>query len=293
VLSWWLDRLIDWPEKLNRFSLRVSGYHSHTVEVAYGQLAYVEGEGQGRIPLMLLHGFSAEGPHYVELMHYLRSQVSRLLVPDLPAHGRSTPPPRGMTTRALREQLVAAFDRIIDEPVVLYGNSLGGLVALYYAIARPEKVRGLVLCSPAGAKMSDDELRALLRLFQLHGYEEALAFVDRLFVRRPLLRRLIAWGVQRKFKNPSLKALLDSLGPEMLLRDDELSNLRVPTLLIWGREDRILPRSSLEFFREHLPPRFATIEEPADQSHTPYLEDAETVATRIITFMRSLERARA
>jgi pimeloyl-ACP methyl ester carboxylesterase len=293
VLDWLFDRFIEWPEKLNRLSLRMSGYRSRTAATSFGRIAYVEGEGQGRLPLMLLHGFSAEGPHYVGLMHLLRSQVSHLYVPDLPAHGSSTVPPPGLSAAQLRRDLVAAFDEIIVEPTVLYGNSLGGLVALYYALERPEKVLGLILCSPAGAAMSDEELRGLLRQFQLRGYHEALAFVDRLFVRRSPLRRLIAWGVQRKFANPALQSLLMSLGPDTLLKHSELGGLKVPVLLLWGKQDRILPRSALAFFRAHLPKGSSVVEEPDDQSHTPYLEDADAVAARIVTFMRTLEKRRA
>jgi pimeloyl-ACP methyl ester carboxylesterase len=215
--------------------------------------------------------------------------VSRLYVPDLPAHGTSTAPPLGLSAAALRAEIIDAFDRILSEPTVIYGNSLGGLVALQYAIARPQKVRGLILCSPAGAAMNSDELRALRRVFQLTSYDEALAFVDRLFVHPSPLRRLIAWGVRHKFADPALQALLAGIGPESMLTAAEVASLRVPTLLIWGKADRILPRASLEFFRAHLPPS-AIIEEPADQSHTPYLEDAEIVAARIVAFMRTLER---
>jgi len=216
-----------------------------------------------------------------------------LTVPDLPAHGLSTVPPPSTGAGQLRAEIVEAFDRILTEPTVIYGNSLGGLVALYYALERPEKVRGLILCSPAGAAMSDVEMQGLFRLFQLRGYDEALAFVDRLFVRRPALRRLIAWGVQRKFANPALQSLLVSMKPTDLLTPDELSALRIPTLLLWGKEDRILPRSSLSFFREHLPGTHTTIEEPEGHSHTPYLEDADAVATRIVAFLRSLENQRS
>ncbi len=290
MLDWFFDRLIAWPEQLNRVSLRVSGYQSRSVPTSFGELSYLEGEGEGRLPLMLLHGFSAEGPHYVTLMQLLRSHASRLYVPDLPAHGQSSAPPASMEPGQLRAEIVEALDRILVEPTVIYGNSLGGMVALYYALARPEKVRGLILCSPAGAAMDRDELVRLMSAFQLSDYGEALAFVDRLFVRPTPLRRLIAWGVRHKFANPTLQALLRSIGPDHLLTPEELAALTMPTLLVWGKEDRILPRSSFEFYRSHLPPSTTLIEEPHDQSHTPYLEDAGAVADRIVRFMIALER---
>jgi pimeloyl-ACP methyl ester carboxylesterase len=238
---------------------------------------------------MLLHGFAAEGAHYAPLMRRLRPHVSRLIVPDLPGHGGSAPPSSPLVPHELRQEIIAAFDQLLDEPAAVFGNSLGGLIALDYALSRPERVRRLILCSPVGAPTTAAELAELLRLFQLSGYSDALAFVDRLFVRRTILRRLIAWGVLRKFSAPKLQELLLGLRPGDMIDPRELAGLRVPTLLIWGQQDRILPRSSLDFFRRHLPAH-VQIEEPAAQSHTPYLEDPGGVAARIISFLREDDR---
>jgi pimeloyl-ACP methyl ester carboxylesterase len=283
-----LDRLITWPEEITRTSLKLVGYRARSVHTAFGDLSLLESNGGGRFPLMMLHGFSSEGVHYAPLLRFLRPQVSRVYLPDLPAHGKSAAPSAPVVAGELRAEIVQAFDQIIEAPTVLYGNSLGGLVALYYAIARPEKVKGLILCSPGGAAMSDLELGDLRRIFQLRSYREALAFVDRLFVERSALRLLIAWGVRRKFASPDLQALLTALKPVDLLRPEELATLKVPTLLTWGTEDRILPRSSLEFFRRHLPAATTMIEEPSRQSHTPYLEHPDAVARRIVDFIQNL-----
>ena len=290
MLDWLFDRLISWPEEITRTSLRLVGYRTRTVHTAFGDLALLESDGGGRLPLMMLHGFSAEGVHYAPLLRLLRPQVSRIYLPDLPGHGRSAAPDAPVFAGQLREEIIQAFDRIIDEPTVIYGNSLGGLVALHYAIARPEKVRGLILCSPGGAPMSELELGDLRRLFQIGTYREALAFVDRLFVDRSVLRPLIAWGVRRKFADPDLQALLAGLKVEDLLRPEELAALKVPTLLTWGQQDYILPHSSLDFFKKHMPASITLIEEPRRHSHTPYLEDPDGVARRIVDFMSSLPR---
>ena len=284
-----LDRLIAWPEQLTRLGLRLSGYRKRRLPTRFGDVVSRSAAGRGRLPLMLLHGFSAEGTHYAPLLHRLRPHVSHLHVPDLPGHGGSAPPRAPVVPHELRDEIVAAFDQLIPEPTVLYGHSLGGLIALDYALARPERVRGLILCSPVGAPVDEEELAALRRLFQLERYADALHFVDELFVRPTVLRRLIAWGVWRKFRDPNLQQLLLMLRPDDMIDPRALAGLRVPTLLMWGQRDRILPRSSLEFFRRHLP-KAALIEEPADQSHTPYLEDPDGVAARILAFMRERER---
>ncbi len=57
----------------------------------------------------------------------------------------------------------------------------------------------------------------------------------------------------------------------------------MPVLLLWGKDERILPRDHLEFFRRHLP-EHARFEEPEGFGHAPYLDDVDAVARRILSF---------
>jgi pimeloyl-ACP methyl ester carboxylesterase len=287
VLSWILDHLISWPEQLARGGMLVSGYRHRRIATSSGTISLLEAVGEGKVPLLMLHGFASEGVHYAPLLRLLRPHASRVYVPDLPAHGRSAPPSAPIHTGELREEITEAFDKLLTEPAVIFGNSLGGLIALDYALSRPEKVRGLIVCSPAGAAMSAEDLQHIRAQFDLKSYAEALAFVDRLFVRRHALRPLVAWGVRRKFARPNLRTLLDALRPGDFLSADELATLRVPTLLLWGKKDHILPRTSLALLKAQLPPS-TIIEENDEDSHTPYLEDPRAMADRIVRFMRSV-----
>lgn len=277
------------PDRLTRASLQLGGYESHYVPTRAGRIHVLHARGRGRLaPMVLLHGFSASGVHYLPLLARLRPLARRVVAPDLPAHGFSDAPPAGLTSAALEGGLFDALDRVLDEPAYLIGNSLGGLAAIRYAVARPERARGLVLCSPGGAPMREDEIRELARAFHLATHADALDFVDRLFARPTRLRHLFAWGLRRQFAMPSMRALLGAMAPEQLLTPDELRSLRAPALLLWGKADRILPRAHLEFFRRHLPG--AVVEEPPGFGHAPFLDDASALARRIGAFARAVER---
>jgi pimeloyl-ACP methyl ester carboxylesterase len=282
------DKVIHAYEARGRRMLRRAGFSQRSIPTRIGSIAALDGQGGGKTPIMLVHGFSSESVHYAKLIDLLRPHVGRILVPDLPAHGHSDAPPRGTTAAELRAGIVEAFDHLIDEPTIIFGNSMGGLASLYYALARPEKVKGLMLVSPAGAAMTNDELDTLLGQFRLRTYGDAVGFVDRLLVEPSWLKHAIAWGVKRKFANPQLQALLVTLGPSDLLRPDDLSKLEVPTLLWWGEDDRILPPASFEFFKKHLPAG-SIIEKPPRMSHSPYLEDPDGVAARIVELVLALE----
>jgi pimeloyl-ACP methyl ester carboxylesterase len=275
--------LLRLTNQLARTSLHLAGYRSRRVRTSVGGVHVLDARGQGHLPpVVLLHGISSAAVHFLPLLYRLRGRVSRLIAPDLPAHGFSDRPSE-MRAATLRDALVEALDAVIDEPAVVFGNSLGGVAAVHYALARPERVRGLILCSPGGAMMDAAALQRFVGTFDLETHDAALAFVDRLFSRRNRMRHLFAWGVRRQFENPDVRELLAATSPGDLLTPEQLASLRMPLLLLWGKDERILPRDHLDFFRRHLP-EHARFEEPEGFGHAPYLDDVGAVARRILSF---------
>ena len=284
--------LLDLTQRLARTPLQLGGYSSYPVETSDGVIHVLEAEGRGDLPpVVLLHGISSAGAHFLPLLWRLRGRVRHLIAPDMPAHGLSDMP-HLLSPRAMKETLVETLDAVVTEPSIIFGNSLGGVAAVHYALARPERVKGLILASPSGAAMNDEELRRFLRTFKFGDHRDALAFVDRLFARRNPLRHLFAWGVRRQFENPGVQGLLSSIDPSDLLSPEQLGALRMPVELLWGRDERILPRAHLEYFRKHLPAH-ARIVEPEGLGHAPYLDDVDAVAKHILDFAADVQRGRA
>lgn len=275
-------------------ALRLRGFRSRTLATPAGQVHLLEARGGGRLPtLIVLHGLSSAGFHYYPFLRLMRPKVRHLVALDLPGHGLSDVPPQGLTPASMREGLYGAFEALVrpHEKVILFGNSLGGLVALRYALERPERLHALVLFSPGGAAMTDAELEDIRRRFHFPTHEAALDFVDRLFVRPSRLRHLFAWGVRQTFGPPHIQELVSHLHGAHLLREEELAALAVPTLLLWGEHDRILPMTNLEFFRRALPAH-ATVELHKGAGHTPFLEEVESVAARVTGFLEDVLRGR-
>ncbi len=260
------------------------GHRSRWVDTEVGRVHLLDIRGRGTLPpVVILHGFSAAGAHYAPLIFRLARHVERVIAPDLPAHGLSEVP-SNLGAGSIRDGLFAALDAVLDRPAVVVGNSMGGLAAVHYAHSRPERVAGLVLISPAGAHSSSDEVEQLRSVFRVPSHRAALEFVDRLFPRRSRLRHLYALGVRSKFRRPAMQRLLSAMEHE-IVPPEILAGLAVPTLVIWGGAERILPRTHLEFYRRHLPIH-ARFEEPKDFGHTPFLDRADEVAARIRHFMR-------
>jgi pimeloyl-ACP methyl ester carboxylesterase len=272
--------------------LQARFFRSRRIRTSVGRMHVMEGAGDGRLPpLVLLHGLSSTGVHYWPLVWHLRPHVQKLILPDLPGHGFSEPPLGGCRHESLATGLREALDAVLDEPAVIFGNSLGALAAIRYAKLRPERVRGLFLCSPGGAPMPEEELDRFLDTFRVETHASAVAFVDRVFGRRNPLRHVLAWGVRKRMRHPTVRGLIDAATPESLLQREDLAALQMPVALSWGQRDGVLPREHLDFFREHLPAH-AVVHEPPDHGHSPYLEDARGVGRAIVSFLADVERAR-
>lgn len=283
-------------ERVARRYLRMRGFTSRDIPTSVGTAHVLEAEGTGRLPpLVLLHGFGASGVQMLPILVRLQKHSRRLLVPDLPGHGFSEVPEGGAPSAALRAGLLETLDQIVDEPMVLFGNSMGGFAAISYATERPEHVSNLILCSPGGARMAQHELDEFRTVFQVDSHKDALEFVDRLLGRRSPFRHAIALSVRRRMATPHLQALMASVTPEDLLLPDHLEALSMPILMVWGENDGILPEHNRDFFRTHLP-EHAEVVEPAHLGHSPYLESPGALTQLIVRFLdggRATEAAAA
>ncbi len=255
-----------------------------------GRVHVLEADGRGTLPpLVLLHGFSSSGVHFHSIASKLRKRTRRIVLPDMLGHGFSDAPNRGLDIADMERALVETLDVVIDEPVLLFGLSMGGAAALRYALLRPERVRGLMLCSPGGAQMDHQGLEGLRQSFKIEGHSDALAFVDRVFAKRTVMRQAYAWGLRKSFDRPEMQTLLASLRIDDLFTPEELGSIDVPVRLVWGRRDRVLPDECREFFRRHLPSH-AHIDEPESFGHSPFLDDPEGLVDRIGSFLEELGR---
>ena len=282
------SRLLPAADRLARLSLRARGLASSTVRVRGLDLHVYDGAGRGRLPtVVMLHGLGAGGASFGPMVTALRPHVRRVILPELPGHGFSAHPEDGgdITADLLLDAISDALDGMLDEPTIVLGNSLGGAVALGYALRRPERVRGLMLVSPAGAKMEADEWRELVSAFDLTTTAEARRFLERVYHRPPWFLALFAHEFPDVLKKPAVRQILASVTPEHSPTPDQLALLSMPILLLWGRSERLLPASALAWFRQHLPPQ-TVIEEPAGFGHAPQLEQPERLAARVVAFAR-------
>ena len=281
--------MLSFPERIAGRILRATGLEKGHVGTRHGEVAYLQGRGRGELPFVLMHGLSANAIAYGDLIRRILPCVSTLHAPDMPGHGYTKAPKGDLTTRVMTEAMFDALDQIITHPAILLGNSMGGLAAVRYAAARPHKVRGLLLVSPGGAPMNHLELDEVLSIFKIENHRQGLEFVDRIFANAPGgMRHAIAQGSKLRFAHPVMRRFINGIRPEDLLDARELRGLQMPTLMIWGREERVLPEANLDWFRAHMP-ETGSIEQWSDFGHIGFMERPAALARRIGLFVGELE----
>jgi pimeloyl-ACP methyl ester carboxylesterase len=293
------DAFLTTADMVRVLALRAAGARSEHVATQWpaqgrggaresGKVHLLDIPGQGSLPpVLLLHGISASGADFGPLLRHLRRWTQRILAPDLPGHGLSSMPPAHATATDVFDAVLQAVDAVIDRPAVVVGNSLGGTVALRYALRRPDRAAGLVLLSPAGAPCSRGELDALFDVLRVSDLDRAREFMRRVLPSAPWTLELFARGARIRLSRPAVRRLIDEARPCDLLTPAELGALQVPVMLIWGQQEKLFPKSHHAFFKQHLPAH-ARFEAPADFGHAPFLDRPAQVGALLRDFCDEL-----
>jgi 4,5:9,10-diseco-3-hydroxy-5,9,17-trioxoandrosta-1(10),2-diene-4-oate hydrolase len=212
----------------------------------------------GGLPLVMLHGGgpgASAWSNFGSALPRFAAEFRTLLV-DQPGFGGSDRPPvEGNYYRHAADHVVALLDELGIDRVHLLGNSLGGGTAMRLALSHPDRVGRLVLMGPGGLSLNlfhADPTEGVQRLmdFGADPTREALrAFISTMVVNQDLVTDEL---VEERFADataPGAQEAMREMGmsfwnPEtaedgMLWR--EAHRLRRPTLLTWGREDRVNP----------------------------------------------------
>jgi pimeloyl-ACP methyl ester carboxylesterase len=223
---------------------------------------------------VLLHGIGAAATHFWWTMLALRAKGYTVHAPDLPGHGLSEdcPPPK-LTGEALFETLLEWLEKAGPKKFVLVGNSLGGALAWRFAGIHPERVSKLIVISPAVGFESEEVWTEFVSSLAIKDRESCKGFLSRVFVQKAFHLDWIVPSTIHALNRPAVRDLLETTRFSDLQLQHRLGEVKVPTLLIWGRQDRLIPRSNLEFIKK-IASDSVKILEPEGVGHCPQLDKA-------------------
>jgi pimeloyl-ACP methyl ester carboxylesterase len=278
--------LLPLVDRVARFAFHRRGLHSRYVDTRAGRVHAYDARGRGDLPtIVLLHGIGSAATPYAAVLMRLRRHARRVVALELPGHGFSADPTTLLTPELLLGAVSDALIQLVVERFVLVGHSLGGGIALGYALERPDALHALVLVSPAGARTTDEDLRELVTAFQTESPAQATRLLARLYHRPPWFVPLLGREFLGSLSRPAVRDILASAKLEDGPTPEELGSLAMPVFLVWGRSERLLPSSHLAYFRKHLPAH-TVIDEPEGFGHCPHLDDPLRLAERLAELVR-------
>jgi 2-hydroxy-6-oxonona-2,4-dienedioate hydrolase len=273
-----------------------------TVEVQDLSTRYlVAGEGP---PMVLLHGVGTSAGEWSWVLPEL-ARSHRVYALDLPGYDGSFEPPD--YAPAFTASFIGSFlDAVGVESAVVVGNSFGGLVALHLALSEPARVSALILSDSAGLDRTVNPALATLSFPRMGQMATALAKTPPGAAQRALSRALLffarPWQIPLKwvkdqyklaqlpnFTEATLATLRSTVGPagqrEVLL--DKLPRLQMPTLIVWGIEDRVIPYGQAQDALARL--QKGSLELISNCGHLPHVEQPKRFVSILGDFLGDRE----
>lgn len=290
ALNWAPDRPV------SELAARWAQPPSTFIDVA-GMRVHVRDEGlrDDPVPIILLHGTSASLHTWDGWVREIE-QDRRVIRVDMPGFGLTGPTPDGdYTIAAYVRFATAVLDHFGIEHCVLAGNSFGGWVAWETALAQPGRVNALILVDSAGYAIRSQSVPIAFRIAQV-----------------PVLNRLMEVTLPRSMIESSVRNVYghpDKVTPELVDRyyeitlrqgnrkslvqrfvqaplgidEERIKELKVPTLILWGGRDRLIPLEYAGLFNRDIAGSELVVFD--DLGHVPQEEDATRTVGAVKAFL--------
>lgn len=271
----------------------------HTVEVNGERVAYLDvGRGQ---PVILIHGFGGSMWQWEHQQQPLSAEF-RLITPDLIGSGLSTKPDIEYRPEQMLEYFIGFMDALRIRQATLVGNSMGAGLAIGMALTYPDRVSQLVLIdglpanvrerltSPSIKRALDTAAPSWLASFGnwLFGGVMIESVLEEIVHDPALLTPAVIERSNRNRQRPGV------IPPLMTVRDTlplwesgfakRIGEIRHPTLILWGEEDRVFPLPTGEDLQRTI--KGSALVRIPNAGHIPQWERPDLANRAMIEFLR-------
>jgi pimeloyl-ACP methyl ester carboxylesterase len=256
------------------------------VTVQGSRIRYLKA-GSGKKNLILIHGLGASAERW-ELVIPSFSKYFTVYVPDLIGFGLSDKPNVDYTTDFFAKFITSFLDEIKIKNTIVIGSSLGGRIAVEYVSENQQNVEKLILVSPAGAmKQSTPALDAYIMAAL---YPDAVTAKNAFSImtgnNKEISSNTVDDFIHRMLLPNAKYAFMSTVlglknSPEI---SSKLAILDVPTMVIWGELDPVIPIKYAEYFVQKI--RDCRFYQMEGCGHTPYVEDPEKFVKIALGFLK-------
>jgi 3-oxoadipate enol-lactonase len=237
------------------------------VELSFEQI----GEG---IPLILLHGYPLNRSIWKGVIPFLQD-ISNVVLPDLRGHGNSPVPEGEYSMETIAGDVTALMDHLKIEKAIIVGHSMGGYVSFALNRYYPERVLGLGLVATQAVSDTPESSKARLETIELIKIKGTGVVTDSM-INRLTQERKLDKDLARIIAGTTAQGMIGTL-QGIAKREDAtpgLVSVAVPTLILSGKMDEIIPREKAQEMADLIPHAW-WIEIPQG-GHMPMMEDPQT-----------------
>ncbi|UJR17288.1 hypothetical protein I4U23_004183 [Adineta vaga] len=282
-----------------KFTTYRAGLAKHTLTIDNNEsiaFSYTEKgtKHPGKPTIVFVHGLSSNKETWIPIIKNIPASYHCICI-DLPGHGETVGFNKEIySIENFVEKLKLFFDTMkLTEPICLLGASMGGAIVCMFALKYPEYVSMLCLLAPIANEECETDLIRQLRSGIYNALlpetpEQLRQMIRNLTVKRinmpgPFVNGFLHLRLRLLEEHKKvLTSLLEYDYPNIENHYQKLRQMTRPTLILWGREDRVYAFSGAEFFRDLLPTSECVIFD--DCGHFMAIDKPEETAQSILTF---------
>ncbi len=245
--------------------------------------------GSGK-PVLVLHGWRSSSQAWASFQQKLAGEKVKIIIPDLPGFGKTPLPSTEGWPLNYYSQWVESFTQELGKrgelnfPFTLIGHSFGGRIAIKLAARKSLPLSSLILIDAAGLIFQPSWRKKIMAKIAKEGEGLLTAFHVPPSLKenlRILIYRLIRQKDYLKVSPEMRKTFRKIIGEDLL---PVLPKINIPTLIIWGAKDSLLPVDQAFLFNEKIP--HSQLEIIPEAAHSPQLETPEKLLSLIINFLQ-------
>lgn len=238
--------------------------------------------GEGK-PLLLLHGWGSSSDSWVKVQQMLGERGYQVIVPDLPGFGKTPAPSTVWGVEEYAEFANAFAEKVGLTKFVLAGHSFGGQTAIQFAVEHPEKLEKLILIAAAGVRRTPGVFKKLMvAVAKLVSFLLYLVPFEDL---RNNIKNAMYMAIRRR-DYMKTQGIMRDVFKKVITQDltAKFSQIKAPTLLIWGDKDQMTPIQDAHLTQELIPN--SKLEIIPGAKHALNFQAPEVLAQKILEFLQ-------
>ena len=262
-----------------------------SIKLDFGEIAYLENNVKNATTIVLIHGFGGDKDIWNRFSAAL-GEENHIIVIDLPGHGKSVSDNNLNYSISHQAEMLNLFlEAKKINKIHIVGNSMGGAIALKYTGQYADKVKSLTLVDALGMIKTKSEYAREIEKTGINPFFDICT--------EAAFEKFVHFSMQKPPHMPGMimgflvsekctRAKIEKVIFNDMIKDADLSrvakNIKTPTLIIWGRKDRVLHVDNAQLFHSTIKGSQLVIFE--ELGHVPLLEDPNKTAAVTEAFIK-------